>query len=53
VLVPALAFDIGPRIWWPSTLALSIDRREFFRPEADREAEEPAAPVGAGAGTES
>ena len=21
VLVPALAFDIGPRIWWPSRLA--------------------------------
>jgi putative drug exporter of the RND superfamily len=21
VLVPALTFDIGPRIWWPSRLA--------------------------------
>ena len=21
VLVPALAFDIGPKIWWPSRLA--------------------------------
>ena len=21
VLVPALGFDIGPRIWWPSRLA--------------------------------
>ena len=27
VLVPALVFDIGPRIWWPSSLASSIDRR--------------------------
>ena len=28
VLVPALTFDIGSRIWWPSTLASSLDRRE-------------------------
>ncbi|MGI8512513.1 MAG: MMPL family transporter [Solirubrobacteraceae bacterium] len=44
ILVPALAFDIGPRIWWPSTLSHSIDRRELFVPGADREAEatEPA-----------
>ncbi len=27
VLVPALVFDIGPRIWWPSSLSSSIDRR--------------------------
>ena len=27
VLVPALAFDIGPRIWWPSRLA-ARGRRE-------------------------
>jgi len=40
LLVPALVFDIGPKIWWPSTLAQSIDRRELFVPSADREAEE-------------
>jgi RND superfamily putative drug exporter len=33
VLVPALAFDIGPRIWWPSALAR--------RGEEDDEAAEP------------
>jgi putative drug exporter of the RND superfamily len=27
VLVPALVFDIGPRVWWPSTLRLSMERR--------------------------
>jgi putative drug exporter of the RND superfamily len=27
VLVPALVFDIGPRVWWPSTLAQSLERR--------------------------
>jgi RND superfamily putative drug exporter len=27
VLVPAITFEIGPRIWWPSSLAASIDRR--------------------------
>jgi len=27
VLVPAIAFELGPRIWWPSSLASSIDRR--------------------------
>lgn len=27
VLVPALTFELGPRIWWPSSLASSIDRR--------------------------
>jgi RND superfamily putative drug exporter len=21
ILVPALVFDIGPRVWWPSSLA--------------------------------
>ena len=25
VLVPALVFDIGPRVWWPSTLALAME----------------------------
>jgi RND superfamily putative drug exporter len=28
ILVPALVFELGPRIWAPSTLAHSIDRRE-------------------------
>jgi len=27
VLVPALVFDIGPKVWWPSTLAASLERR--------------------------
>jgi RND superfamily putative drug exporter len=43
LLVPALVFELGPRIWWPSTLSQSIDRRELFRPDADRLAEEAAA----------
>jgi RND superfamily putative drug exporter len=28
VLVPAIVFDVGPRIWLPSTLAHAIDRRD-------------------------
>ena len=27
ILVPALVFDIGPRIWWPSSLSSAIDHR--------------------------
>ena len=27
ILVPALVFDIGPRVWWPSTLAHAMERR--------------------------
>ncbi len=27
LLVPALIFELGPRIWWPSTLARAIDHR--------------------------
>jgi RND superfamily putative drug exporter len=27
VLVPALIFDVGPKVWWPSTLALAMERR--------------------------
>jgi RND superfamily putative drug exporter len=27
LLVPALVFELGPRVWWPSTLAQAIDRR--------------------------
>ncbi len=26
LLVPALVFELGPRVWWPSTLASSSDR---------------------------
>jgi RND superfamily putative drug exporter len=32
ILVPALVFDIGAKIWWPSTLASSIDHRRPPRP---------------------
>ena len=41
VLVPALALDIGDRVWWPSALA-----RRTARPEDERE-EEPVAVGGA------
>ncbi len=45
VLVPALVFELGPRIWLPSTLGHAIDRRVAL--DADRLAEsrdgEPAA----------
>ena len=27
LLVPALVFDIGPKAWWPSTLAQSMEKR--------------------------
>ncbi len=46
VLVPALVFDIGPKVWWPSTLAQSMERRlprRFSRPEEDQ----PTEPSGA------
>ncbi|HVE67398.1 MAG TPA: MMPL family transporter [Solirubrobacteraceae bacterium] len=42
LLVPALVFELGPRIWWPSTLSRSLDRRELFRPDADRVEQEGA-----------
>jgi RND superfamily putative drug exporter len=38
VLVPALTFEIGPRIWWPSSLASSLHRRR----RAGEAATEPA-----------
>ncbi len=28
LLVPALVFELGPRIWWPSTLSSSVDHRQ-------------------------
>ena len=34
LLVPALSFELGPRIWWPSTLSHSIERRERRTPTA-------------------
>ncbi len=37
ILVPALTFDLGPRIWWPSTLA-----RSATPPAGEGEAERPA-----------
>jgi RND superfamily putative drug exporter len=39
VLVPALVFDIGPKVWLPSTLAQALDRRlpRFPREESQPE----------------
>jgi putative drug exporter of the RND superfamily len=39
VLVPALVFDIGPRVWWPSTLAHTMERRLPKEPEPEEERE--------------
>ena len=36
LLVPALSFELGPRIWWPSTLSSSIERREQRAPTTSR-----------------
>jgi putative drug exporter of the RND superfamily len=44
LLVPALVFDIGPKVWWPATLAQTLERRLPRAPAP--EVEEPA-PVGA------
>jgi len=33
LLVPALVFELGPRIWWPSSLSSSIDHLRKRRPE--------------------
>jgi putative drug exporter of the RND superfamily len=35
LLVPALVFDIGPKVWLPSTLAASIERRLTATPEPE------------------
>jgi RND superfamily putative drug exporter len=35
VIVPALAIDIGPRIWWPSRLARA-ERTPATPPVAER-----------------
>jgi putative drug exporter of the RND superfamily len=42
VLVPALVFDIGPRVWWPSTLARSMERRLPREPEPEEPEPVPA-----------
>ncbi len=33
LLVPALSYDIGPRIWWPSKLARREEPEESRAPE--------------------
>ena len=38
ILVPALVFDIGPKVWWPSKLAQEADH-----PEREREEQLPSA----------
>ncbi len=43
LLVPALVFDIGPRVWWPSTLAASVELRGPRPPAAEPEEPSPAA----------
>jgi RND superfamily putative drug exporter len=35
VLVPAVVFDIGPPVWWPSTLSQSMERRLPRAPEPE------------------
>jgi RND superfamily putative drug exporter len=34
ILVPALVFDIGPKIWWPSRLAKASEPSEADDPDA-------------------
>jgi RND superfamily putative drug exporter len=43
VLVPALVFDIGPRVWWPSALARRREdaRRAHAEPDAEPVSEVP------------
>ncbi len=43
VLVPALVLDIGPRVWWPSRLAITDG--EHRPEELDEEAERPQVAV--------
>jgi RND superfamily putative drug exporter len=42
ILVPAMVFDIGPRVWWPSTLRLSMESR---LPRVHERPTEPAEPA--------
>ena len=47
VLVPALVFDIGPRVWFPSTLSQTLERRlprSHVPLRAAASAEEPVGP---------
>ena len=37
LLVPALVFDVGPRVWWPSTLSQTLESRLPEHPEAEQE----------------
>ena len=37
VLVPAVVFDVGPKVWWPSTLAATFERRLPREPEPEAE----------------
>lgn len=37
LLVPALVIDVGPRVWWPSTLAATVERRLPRAPEPDED----------------
>jgi putative drug exporter of the RND superfamily len=48
LLVPALVFDIGPRVWWPSTLAASMERRLSRGHTADDVEEPEPAPASSG-----
>jgi putative drug exporter of the RND superfamily len=41
LLVPALVFDIGPKVWWPSTLAQTMERRLPRAPAPEPEVPEP------------
>ncbi len=46
LLVPALVFELGPRIWWPSTLAHAIDHRRSREPLTGPPEPEPAGATG-------
>ncbi len=46
LMVPALVFDIGPRVWFPSTLARTLERRLPKEPEPEDEPEPEPAPAG-------
>ena len=44
LLVPALVFDIGPKVWWPSTLSHSLHHRRGG--DRDREPDAPGSDGG-------
>jgi RND superfamily putative drug exporter len=37
LLVPALVYDIGPKVWWPSRLARHTEERDVIGGEKERE----------------